>query len=140
LIDIFSYLQILQSNISENTDALFESLLNSNDNSFLTLHPKIETPQQPPSVELQMRVSPNLFDNSSQNQESPPPKPSVLSMDLFNSIDFDKLSTLTSNHDLSQQSNRTRTFHRPRPSKKVYREHFSMKLYKRTIFLRFDYV
>jgi hypothetical protein len=86
-----------------------------------------------------MRVSPNLFDNSSQNQDSPP-KPSVLSMDLFNSIDFDKLPSLNSNHDLPQQSNQTRTFHRPRPSKKVHRRHFSMKLYKKTIFLRFYYV
>jgi len=126
--------------LSENTDALLESLLNSNDNSFLTLHPKIETPQQPPSVELQMRVSPNLFDNSSQNQDSPP-KPSVLSMDLFNSIDFDKLPSLNSNHDLPQQSNRTRTFHRPRPSKKVHRRHFFNEvIQKKTTFLRFYYV
>jgi len=129
--------------MSENTDVLLESLLNSNDNSFLTLHPKIETPQQPPSVELQMRVSPNLFDNSLQNQESPP-KPSVLSMDLFNSIDFDKLPSLTPNHDLPQRPILPRTFHRPRPSKKVqikvHRGYFSMKFYKKkkTTFLRFD--
>jgi hypothetical protein len=82
------------------------------------LHPRIETPQQPPSVELQMRVSPNLFDQSSLNQESPP-KPSFLSMDLFNSIDFDKLPSLASNHELPQRSNLARTFHRPRPSKKI---------------------
>jgi hypothetical protein len=65
-----------------------------------------------------MRVSPNLFDYSLQNQESPP-KPSILSMDLFNSIDFDKLPSLTPNHDLPQQSTGTRTFNRPRPSKKI---------------------
>ncbi|CAF0798359.1 unnamed protein product [Rotaria sp. Silwood1] len=106
--------EILQSNISENTDALLESLMNNNVNSFLTLHPKIETPQQPPSVELQMRVSPNLFDNSLQNQESLS-KPSVLSMDLFNSIDFDKLPSLNSNHNHSQYADITPTFHRPRP-------------------------
>jgi hypothetical protein len=111
-------LKILDSNIPDNTDALLESLLNNNGNSFLTLHPRIETPQQPPSVELQMRVSPNLFDNSSQYQDSPP-KPSVLSMDLFNSIDFDKLPSLTPNHDLPQQPSLPRTFHRPRPSKKI---------------------
>ncbi|CAF2743451.1 unnamed protein product [Rotaria sp. Silwood2] len=106
--------EILQSNISENTDAFIESLMNNNVNSFLTLHPKIETPQQPPSVELQMRVSPNIFDNSLQNQESSS-KPSVLSMDLFNSIDFDKLPSLNSNHNHSQYSNITPTFQRPRP-------------------------
>lgn len=91
---------------------------NTNSNSFLTLHPRVETPQQPPSVELQMRVSPNLFDNSLQNQESPP-KPSFLSMDLFNSIDFEKLPSLASNHDRSQPSVVTQTFSRPRPCKKV---------------------
>jgi hypothetical protein len=102
----------------ENTDALLESLSYSNNNSFLTLHPRIETPQQPPSVELQMRASPNLFDNLSLNQESPP-KPSILSMDLFNSIDFDKIPSLTPNHDLPQISNPPRNFNRPRPSKKI---------------------
>jgi len=122
----------------ENTDAFLESLSYSN-NSFLTLHPKIETPQQPPSVELQMRVSPNLFDNSLQNQDSPP-KPSVLSMDLFNSIDFDKLSSLTSNHDLPQNSNLTRTFNRPRPGKKVHRWHFFNEVIQKIPFLRFDYI
>ncbi len=65
-----------------------------------------------------MRVSPNLFDNLSQNQDSPP-KPSILSMDLFNSIDFDKLPSLTSNHDVHQFPNVTHTFNRPRPSKKI---------------------
>ncbi|CAF0836744.1 unnamed protein product [Rotaria sordida] len=107
--------EILQSNISENTDALLESLMNTNVNSFLTVHPKIETPQQPPSVELQMRLSPNLFDNSLQNQESSLSKPSVLSMDLFNSIDFDRLPSLNSNYNHSQHTNITPTFHRPRP-------------------------
>ncbi|CAF1193302.1 unnamed protein product [Rotaria magnacalcarata] len=107
--------EILESNIPENTDALIESLLNNNINSFLTLHPKIETPQQPPSVELQMRASPNLFDNASQNQEAIP-KPSVLSMDLFNSIDFDKLPSLNPNLNHSPQNpNLTPTYHRPRP-------------------------
>jgi hypothetical protein len=63
-----------------------------------------------------MRVSPNLFDYSSLHQE-PLPKPSILSMDLFNSIDFDKLPTLTPNHDQSQVTTPvTRTFHRPRPT------------------------
>jgi hypothetical protein len=110
----------------ENTDALLESLSHTNNNSFLTLHPRIETPQQPPSVELQMRVSPNIFDNLSQTQESPP-KPSILSMDLFNSIDFDKLPSLTPpHHDHPQIPNLVRTFNRPRPSKniQVHQGHF----------------
>ncbi|CAF1028490.1 unnamed protein product [Adineta steineri] len=106
--------EILESTIPENTDDLLESLSNNNTNSFLTLHPRIETPQQPPSVESQMRLSPNPLDNSLQNQNSPP-KSSFLSMDLFNTIDFDKLPSLISNNDRSQHSTGTRSFHRPRP-------------------------
>jgi hypothetical protein len=123
----------------ENTDALLESLSHTNNHSFLTLHPRIETPQQPPTVESQMRVSPNLFDNLSQNQESPP-KPSILSMDLFNSIDFDKLPSLTPHHDHSQIPNMTRTYNRPRSSKKiwVHQENFSGDLYMKITFDHFS--
>ena len=108
----------------ENTDALLESLSHTNTNSFLTLHPRIEAPQQPPSVESQMRLSPNLFDSSAQNQASPP-KPSILSMDLFNTIDFEKLPSSTPHHDQPPIQTLTRTFNRPRPSKpiRVHREH-----------------
>ena len=115
---IFSSLQILESNIAEDTDALLESLSNNNVTSFLTIHPKDETAQQPPSVESQMRASPNLFDSPSQNQV-PSLKPSILSMDLFNSIDFDKLPSLNPNHSVPQCPKLTRTFYRPRPSKKT---------------------
>ena len=111
-------LQIFESNIAEDTDALLESLSNNDANSFLTMHSKDETTQQPPSVDLQMRASPNIFDNPSQNQESSL-KLSILSMDLFNSIDFEKLSSLNPNHSVPQCPNLTRTFHRPRPSKKT---------------------
>ena len=103
--------------MSENTDALLESLSTSNTHSFQIFHPRVEPTQQPPSVESQMRVSPNLFDNSPQTQPSPP-KPSVLSMDLFNTIDFEKLSSLTPHRDIPQITSPTRTFSRPRPSKK----------------------
>lgn len=107
---------IFESNMSENTDALLESLSLNHHNSFLTLHPKIETPQQqPPSVELQMRSSPNLFENTFQHSDSPP-KPSILSMDLFNSIDFDKLPTVISHQELSQPRTIPQTFNRPRPT------------------------
>ena len=95
--------------MSDNTDALLESLSNPHNHSFLTLHPKIETPQQPPSVETQMRLSPNLFDPSSINSDLPS-QSSVLSMDLFNTIDFDRLPS-----NFSPLPNLTRTFHRPRP-------------------------
>jgi len=117
---IYFCLQILESNIPENTEALLESLSTNHGNSFLMLNPKTETLQQPPSVELQMRVSPNLFDNSLHNQDSPP-KPSFLSMDLFNSIDFEKLISPIPNHDPIQHTpaTLTRTFNRPRPGKKV---------------------
>lgn len=119
----FLLLQLLETSIPENTEALLESLSTNHGNSFLTLHPNIEIPQLPPSVELQMRTSPNLFDNSSHNQDSPP-KTSFLSMDLFNTIDFDKLPSSIPNHDLPQHPTITRTFHRPRPGKKVHQEHF----------------
>lgn len=86
------------------------------------MHPKIETPQQPPSVELQMRASPNLFENTTQNQETLS-KPSILSMDLFNSIDFDKLPSLnSSHHNQTQYSTLPQTYHRPRPCKKNKRQ------------------
>lgn len=101
----------------ETTDALLESLSMNNTHSYQIFHPRVESFQQPPSVESQMRVSPNLFDNSPQNQPSPP-KPSVLSMDLFNTIDFDKLSSSTPHRDVPQTSGVTQTFNRPRPSKK----------------------
>lgn len=95
----------------ENSDSLLESLSNPQNDLFLTLHPKIETPQQPPSVELQMRFSPNLFDSSSVNSDlSLPAGSSILSMDLFNTIDFDRLSS-----NPSTLTTLTRTFHRPRP-------------------------
>jgi len=112
----FSFVKIFESNLSDNTDALLESLSLNNPHSFLTLHPKIETPQQPPSVELQMRASPNLFENTFQHSDSPP-KPSILSMDLFNSIDFDKLPAVISHQESSQSRTLTQTFNRPRPSK-----------------------
>lgn len=65
-----------------------------------------------------MRVSPNLFDNTSHCQLSPP-KPSILSMDLFNTIDFDKLASIAAHRDLPQATTQSRTFNRPRPSTKI---------------------
>ncbi|UJR26001.1 hypothetical protein I4U23_007347 [Adineta vaga] len=103
--------EMFESNHLENTDALLESLSNSQTNSFLTIHPRIETPQQPPSVESQLRLSPSFVDNSTENQGSPP-KPSFLSMDIFNTIDFEKLSSSTTN---PEHTTITRTFHHPRP-------------------------
>ena len=62
-----------------------------------------------------MRVSPNLFDNALPSHGSPPAS-SILSMDLFNSIDFDRLSSLVPCSDASPTSNRIPSFNRPRPS------------------------
>lgn len=117
----------MQTNIPENTDAFLESLSTNNTHSFQIFHPGNEPSQQPPSVESQMRVSPNLFDSSFPSQLSPP-KPSILSMDLFNTIDFDKLSSITPHRDLPQVSNQPQTFNRPRPGRKIIPIHLKYLL------------
>ncbi|CAF0768313.1 unnamed protein product [Adineta ricciae] len=103
--------EILDSNLLDNTDALLESLSNNHPIQFTIAQPRVETPQQPPTVEFQMCVSPNTVDDSVENQASPP-KPSFLSMDIFNTIDFDKLPSSTSH---PEHTTLTQTFHRPRP-------------------------
>jgi hypothetical protein len=100
--------------MSENTNALLESLANPRHDSFLMLHSRVDTSQQPSSVKQQTRLSPNLNEFSLYHQDSPP-KSSILSMDLFNSIDFDKLPTnITESNVSTAHANITRTFHRPK--------------------------
>ncbi|CAF0819313.1 unnamed protein product [Didymodactylos carnosus] len=84
---------------------LLESLLKGND-SFISAHPRLPDAenQKPPSVELQMRASPNPLEKESLNENASTNKSNLsnhsqfLSMDLLNGIDFEKLNTTCDKH------------------------------------------
>lgn len=108
-------IQQIQSMENENTDDLLESLSNQRLDSFMKTHQKLESSQQPPTVELQMRLSPNPLDSAFTSEETSN-KTSILSMDLFNSIDFEKLSTsnLGSNPTTSNRARPNQSENKPK--------------------------